>query len=80
MGVGRDVLLSPPALRAFLRGERITTLYQTTALLNQLSREEPDVFAPVREVLFGGQAADPAGVRRIVAAGKPRRLVEGPEA
>jgi amino acid adenylation domain-containing protein len=75
VGVGRDVLLSPPALAAFLRERRITTLYQTTALLNQLARQEPGIFAPLREVLFGGQAADADGVRRILAAGGPRRLL-----
>jgi amino acid adenylation domain-containing protein/non-ribosomal peptide synthase protein (TIGR01720 family) len=75
VGIGRDVLLSPPALHTFLREQRITTLYQTTALLNQLSREVPDIFAPLREVLFGGQQSDPASVRRILAGGKPQRLL-----
>jgi amino acid adenylation domain-containing protein len=58
-----------------LRDERITTLYQTTALLNQLSRELPDVFAPLREVLFGGQAVDADSVRRLLKAGGPERLL-----
>ncbi|HEU0051826.1 MAG TPA: amino acid adenylation domain-containing protein, partial [Longimicrobium sp.] len=75
VGVWRDVLLSPTALGAFLRERGITTLYQTTALLNQLARQEPGLFAPLREVLFGGQAADADGVRRILAAGGPRRLL-----
>jgi len=75
VGIPRDVLLSPPALRELLREERITTLYQTTALLNQLSREQPDVFAPLREVLFGGQAADADSVRRLLKAGGPERLL-----
>jgi amino acid adenylation domain-containing protein len=75
VGIPRDVLLSPSALREMLRGERITTLYQTTALLNQLSREQPDVFAPLREVLFGGQAADAGSVRRLLKAGGPQRLL-----
>ncbi|MEW5926224.1 MAG: amino acid adenylation domain-containing protein, partial [Gemmatimonadota bacterium] len=75
VGIGRDELLSPAALRRVLREEGITTLYQTTALLNQLSREHPDIFAPVREVLFGGQAVDPDSVRRVLHAGGPRRLL-----
>jgi amino acid adenylation domain-containing protein len=75
VGIPRDVLLSPVALGETLREERITTLYQTTALLNQLSRERPDIFAPLREVLFGGQASDPASVRRLLASGKPQRLL-----
>src|SRR5688572_21771878 len=73
VGIPRDVLLSPSALREMLREERITTLYQTTALLNQLSREQPDVFAPLREVLFGGQAVDADSVRRLLKAGGPER-------
>ncbi|HEU4561891.1 MAG TPA: amino acid adenylation domain-containing protein, partial [Longimicrobium sp.] len=75
VGIDRDVLLSPPAFRDFLREARITTLYQTTALLNQLSREQPDVFAPLREVLFGGQAVDADSVRRLLKAGGPERLL-----
>ncbi|HEX8245527.1 MAG TPA: non-ribosomal peptide synthetase, partial [Longimicrobium sp.] len=75
VGIPRDVLLSPPALREMLRQERITTLYQTTALLNQLSREQPDVFAPLRDVLFGGQASDADSVRRLLKAGGPERLL-----
>ncbi|HYH81285.1 MAG TPA: amino acid adenylation domain-containing protein, partial [Longimicrobium sp.] len=75
VGIPRDVLLSPPALRETLRAEGITTLYQTTALLNPLSREEPDLFQPLREVLFGGQAVDAEAVRRILRSGKPARLL-----
>ncbi|HEV3048789.1 MAG TPA: amino acid adenylation domain-containing protein, partial [Longimicrobium sp.] len=75
VGIPRDVLLSPPALYRMLREERITTLYQTTALLNQLSRELPDVFAPLRDVLFGGQAVDADSVRRQLKAGGPERLL-----
>jgi amino acid adenylation domain-containing protein/non-ribosomal peptide synthase protein (TIGR01720 family) len=75
VGIPRDVLLSPPRLRELLRDGGITTLYQTTALLNQLSREQPDIFAPLREVLFGGQAVDADSVRRILRSGKPKRLL-----
>ncbi|HLL45477.1 MAG TPA: amino acid adenylation domain-containing protein, partial [Longimicrobiaceae bacterium] len=75
VGIPRDVLLSPPAFRAMLREQGITTLYQTTALLNQLAREQPDIFAPLREVLFGGQAVDADSVRRLLRAGRPRRLL-----
>jgi amino acid adenylation domain-containing protein len=75
VGIPRDVLLSPSALREMLREERITTLYQTTALLNQLSREQPDIFAPLRDVLFGGQAVDADSVRRLLKAGGPERLL-----
>ena len=75
VGIPRDVLLSTAELGRTLREQGITTLYQTTALVNQLSREMPDIFAPLREVLFGGQAVDADSVRRLLKAGKPRRLL-----
>jgi amino acid adenylation domain-containing protein len=75
VGIPQDVLLSPPTLRRVLREERVTTLFLTTALLNQLSREEPDIFSSLREVLFGGQAVDADSVRRLLKAGGPERLL-----
>jgi amino acid adenylation domain-containing protein len=75
VGIPQDVLLSPRALHQALRGEHVTTIFLTTALVNQLAHEAPDVFAPVREVLFGGQAVDADSVRRLLKAGGPRRLL-----
>jgi amino acid adenylation domain-containing protein len=75
VGIPQDVLLSPPALRETLREKRVTTLFLTTALLNQLSHEHPDIFAPLREVLFGGEAVDAGSVRRLLKAGRPERLL-----
>jgi amino acid adenylation domain-containing protein len=75
VGIPKEVLLTPAAFRQVLREERITTLYQTTALLNLLSREEPDIFSTLREVLFGGQAVEAESVRRVLRGGRPQRLV-----
>jgi amino acid adenylation domain-containing protein/non-ribosomal peptide synthase protein (TIGR01720 family) len=75
VGAPRDTLLSAPALGAFLRAEGITTIFLTTALLNQLTREQPGLFAGVRELLFGGEAVDAGRIRAVLAAGRPRRLL-----
>jgi len=75
VGIPREVLLAPAAFRRVLREARITTLYQTTALLNLLSREEPDIFSTLRELFFGGQAVEVESVRRVLRGGRPRRLV-----
>jgi amino acid adenylation domain-containing protein len=75
VGIPQDVLISPRALRQALRAERISTIFLTTALVNQLSHEEPDIFSSVREVLFGGQAVDAESVRRLLKAGRPERLL-----
>ncbi len=75
VGVPREAALEPRALAALLREEEITTLFVTTALFHQLAREVPAGFAGVRHLLFGGEAIDPAAVRRVLAHGGPRRLL-----
>ncbi|MFL5384338.1 MAG: amino acid adenylation domain-containing protein, partial [Longimicrobiaceae bacterium] len=65
----RDTSLQPAALTASLREERITAAFLTTALFNQVAREAPGGFAPLRHLLFGGEASDPAAVRAVLEVG-----------
>ena len=71
----REVILSPQGFAAALRERRITSLFLTTALFIQMAREVPDAFRGLRDLLFGGEAASPAAVRAVLAAGPPRRLL-----
>ncbi|HEX8903600.1 MAG TPA: AMP-binding protein, partial [Longimicrobiaceae bacterium] len=73
--VDRDDLLDPHRLGALIRGKRITTLFLTTALFNQVALEAPETFAPLRDLLTGGEAADPAAFRRVLEACPATRLV-----
>ncbi len=73
--IPRQVLLSPGQLGAAIGELGITTLFLTTALFNQVAREAPKTFQPLRNLLFGGEAADPFAVRRVLAAGAPGRLL-----
>ena len=74
--VPRDVRLSPPLLTATLRESGITTLFLTTALFNEVIRSDATAFGTLREVLFGGEAADPERVREcLTGGGSPSRLV-----
>ncbi len=75
VGVQKETILSPPEFAAFLERERITTLFLTTALFNQMAAEAPTAFAPLRDVLFGGEACDPRAVEQILKHGAPRRLL-----
>ena len=75
VGVAREVSLQPAALAAAIRERRITTIFLTTALFNAVARSEPDAFSPMSDLLFGGEAVDPEAVRRVLAAGPPRRLL-----
>ncbi|HET6230115.1 MAG TPA: amino acid adenylation domain-containing protein [Longimicrobiaceae bacterium] len=75
VGVPRDVALHPAALAGLLRREHVTAALLTTALFNQVARELPGAFTGVRHLYFGGEAADAAAVRRVLAADPPERLV-----
>jgi len=74
--VRRDVLLAP-SLPAFLREQGVTTMFLTTSLFNHIAHEMPGALASVRDLIFGGEAADAASVRRVLEAGKPARLING---
>ncbi|HBL31159.1 MAG TPA: non-ribosomal peptide synthetase, partial [Acidobacteria bacterium] len=69
--IPRDVALVPAALASVLREERVTSLFLTTALFTQMAREEPDAFAGLHDLLFGGEAADPAAARAVLAGQPP---------
>ncbi|HSG39201.1 MAG TPA: amino acid adenylation domain-containing protein, partial [Thermoanaerobaculia bacterium] len=73
--VTRDVALEPCEFAAQLHERRITALFLTTALFNQLAREAPGAFSGLRHLLFGGEAVDPASVRRVLREDPPERLL-----
>ncbi|MBV9774839.1 MAG: amino acid adenylation domain-containing protein, partial [Gemmatimonadetes bacterium] len=75
VGIPRDAALAPEELVGAVGARGITTLFLTTALFNQVAREHPGAFGTLRTVLFGGEAVDPAAVRRVLAAGGPERLL-----
>jgi amino acid adenylation domain-containing protein len=73
--IPRDAALAPLDLARLLREQQVTSLFLTTALFTRMAREVPEAFQGVRELLFGGEAADPAAARAVLAAGPPRRLL-----
>ncbi|MEA2693507.1 MAG: hypothetical protein QOJ16_2894, partial [Acidobacteriota bacterium] len=74
-GLTREEVLTPGGLAAVVAAGRIHVLFLTTALVHQVAAEEPAAFAPLRRLLFGGEAADPGRVRALLAAGPPGRLL-----
>ncbi|MDN3578325.1 amino acid adenylation domain-containing protein [Chitinimonas viridis] len=73
--VPTDTLLDPAALEATLTQQRISILWMTTALFNQTAALRPGMFAGLRCLLFGGEKAETQSINRVVAAGKPRHLL-----
>ncbi|HVT18692.1 MAG TPA: condensation domain-containing protein, partial [Thermoanaerobaculia bacterium] len=75
--IEREVLLSPVRFAERLREERVTAMFLTAALFDQVVRQEPAAFYPVRDLLVGGDALDPVTVGRALSEGPPERLLNG---
>jgi amino acid adenylation domain-containing protein/non-ribosomal peptide synthase protein (TIGR01720 family) len=73
--VDRETALSASRLEERLRRDGITVLFLTTALFNQLAREQSAFFEGLRCVFFGGEAVDPQWPRQVLASGAPGRLL-----
>src|SRR4029077_2065983 len=58
IGFARDLALSPKDFAHELRERKISVLFLTTALFNQLAAEQPEALATVRVVMFGGELVD----------------------
>lgn len=66
VGIDKDIVLQPEKFAALLRQEKVEHVFVTTALMNIMSKQVPDVFAHARYVFFGGEACDPNQVRAIL--------------
>lgn len=73
--VSKDTLLSPSRFARRIREHGIDTLFITTALFNRLAIEQPGIFRPLRQLLFGGEAVDPEKVRTVLEHASPQRLL-----
>ncbi|HEY6802572.1 MAG TPA: amino acid adenylation domain-containing protein, partial [Pyrinomonadaceae bacterium] len=71
----RDATLTPRELAEQIRQNRISTMFLTTALFNQIAREAPEAFEQMRNLLFGGEQADPKSVAAVLEHGGPERLL-----
>ncbi|MGW0533984.1 amino acid adenylation domain-containing protein [Streptomyces sp. NPDC003032] len=63
VSIERDVMTSPRHLGQFVREQRLSTVFVTTSLFNEVIRNEPAAFATVPQLVIGGEAADPGSVR-----------------
>ena len=75
IGLTKETMLSPVDLKRAIVEHGITVMFLTVAVVNQVAQSEPDAFAPLRYLLFGGEACDVQAVRRIIEHGKPDHLI-----
>ncbi|TVZ40309.1 non-ribosomal peptide synthase protein (TIGR01720 family)/amino acid adenylation domain-containing protein [Alteromonadaceae bacterium 2753L.S.0a.02] len=57
--IDEDTLLDPLALAREIREKQVTFLWVVAPLFNQLVQEKPDLFAPVKRIMIGGDALSP---------------------
>lgn len=74
----RETVADPARFEEAVAEHEVSVLFLATALFQRIARERPGAFAPLRTVLFGGEACDPRAVREVLraAAGAPGRLVQ----
>ena len=75
VGISKQDAVNPRVLAMKIREHGITTMFLTTALFNQIAKHEPTAFAPLKQLLFGGEAVDPHAVREVLIQGPPERLL-----
>ncbi len=73
--VPRDVALSPREMSRFLRQAGVTVMFVTPTLLNATVAHAADAYAGLRVLLFGGEQYAVEPIRRLLAAGAPRTLL-----
>ncbi|RCV59894.1 non-ribosomal peptide synthetase [Marinitenerispora sediminis] len=80
---GGTVVVAPPgrldarAFAAVVAEHAVTGAFLTASLFNLFAHEEPGCFAGLREVLTGGEAANPNAVRHVLAACPDTRVANG---
>jgi amino acid adenylation domain-containing protein len=72
--LNKELLLSPVRFKQALEEHQITAWMTSTALFNLMANEIPEVFARLRYVSFGGEAADPQSVSKVLQHGAPEHL------
>ncbi|MCK5058179.1 MAG: amino acid adenylation domain-containing protein, partial [Candidatus Aminicenantes bacterium] len=63
--VSEDVILSPNRLKEAILKNKITTMWLTSPLFNQLMQEDIGIFCSLRNLLVGGDALSPPHINRL---------------
>lgn len=74
-GLATDDMLVHQQLTRFVQDASVTALFLTPAVFHAHADESPAAFRGLDTLLIGGDVLDPGAVRRVLAAGGPRRLL-----
>src|SRR5262249_57097004 len=80
---GGRIIIAPPGPRSrddlglLLARHRVTTLWLTAGLFEQVVDHRPDCLRPLRQLLAGGDVLSPAHVHRLLSTLPELRVVNG---
>ena len=71
----KQTLLAADAFASLIAARKITTLFLTTALFNQMTEQIPQALGSLKYLLFGGEMASPQKITAFLATDPQCRLV-----
>ncbi|MEM1366471.1 MAG: amino acid adenylation domain-containing protein, partial [Cyanobacteria bacterium P01_H01_bin.15] len=77
IGIPKETLLDPWALAHTIQREHINVLVVPTAVLHKIAETDSTIFSTLKCLVFGGEAASPHWIKRILKHGAPQSLVNG---
>lgn len=75
VGVGADIPLETESMEAFLRDNNVSVMFLTTSVFNMFARKSPGIFASMKNLMYGGEAADVACTRTVLRSNPPKYLL-----
>jgi amino acid adenylation domain-containing protein/non-ribosomal peptide synthase protein (TIGR01720 family) len=75
--VDDEVILNPDKLGEVLEQYKITTLWLTSPLFNQLVQQKPEIFKPLKNLLVGGDILSPKHISNVRKMCKGIRIING---
>jgi len=75
--LSKEIVLSPEDLSAQLSRHRISTMFLTVSLFNQVAHSATGAFNGMRQLLVGGDQLEPHSIRKVLEQGGPERLLNG---
>ncbi|MCG1019691.1 amino acid adenylation domain-containing protein, partial [Mycetohabitans sp. B4] len=75
--INRDTVLNPAAFAQTLQKQRISILWLTVGLFNQLFIELGSIFPQLKALIVGGDTLDASVVAQVLKGTPPRQLING---
>lgn len=75
--IKKEELLDSTLLGNYLRDHKITTLWITAPLFNQLSEDNPNIFKTVNKLLTGGDVLSPRHINKVRKANPNLTIING---